>query len=510
MYLVLLEISDKKSYLFATNRLRENIGASELIYRTCTQFVLDAVKNQGGSQLWSDDPQQLRTQLRNAPQVEKAAIEIIIATSGKTLLLTKERAKAENIISEVTARALCEAPSLDVCGIISEPFDWQNDNIHWQIKTIHKQFEEIHHPQQSARFPNLPIAALCVNSGLPAQTLDAEGKEISATCQAKQKMAELCKRVKNVSQLEECFEDLSWLALVHVDSYQSKIFLDFDKHIGSADNRLYVNKLRLFSLALEEATEKAYHKALNVLEALKKEKKTLSIAPLILGRDEVTVICDGRYALEFTRLFLKAFEKQTTNLGIIPEKQLSAAAGVSITKCHFPFYNGYTLAEELCNQAKIVDKKTQNPCSAMDFHVLYDTSFTRLSDIRHALQVDKTRLTAKPYVVSENREAWAKQHSITGLLARIQIFLKKDNEGRRKLPNNQIHSLREGLFLGRDEANERLNLIVKRYPEFRQFLEQPSKEEEGLFRLEGNGWETRFLDALEAVDFWKEYYREDA
>lgn len=592
LYLILLETSGNQSYLFATNRLRENVGASELTYRVGTQFVLEAVKNHGGADLWSNKPRTLRHNICKDKQqpieTSDTIIEVIIATSGKALFLAKDKKIAQSIVSEVTQRALQEAPGLDICGVISQPFEWENDNIHSQIREIHKTFEEVHssRPHPLARFPNLPITTLCGNSGLPAYTTDNEGTDISAVSHVKQQLAEGWKDrigkiladsdskyfvVKSISELEKHFGGLPWFAVIHADGNGlGKVFLNFDEHIKedpnykdqqiAIQNRTYLNKLRLFSLALEKSTENAFCNALNVLENFKDGKEKighLPIVPLVLGGDDLTVICDGKYALEFTRIFLREFERQTENQeiykGIIPEivanalncPRMSACAGVAITKPHFPFHNGYALAEELLKQAKIVKEqvytnnnegvKTPYPCSAMDFHVVYNASSTSLSEIREMLTVDKdrvqndqTRLTAKPYVVTADENlyeqnhkiwglTWAKQHHIRGLLARIQALLNTDQDDRRQLPNSQVHSLREGLFLGREEANGRFNLMLKRYPDFSTFLEVPSPDDdikaEGLFRLAQNEteiyWETRFLDALEVTDLWEDFYRED-
>lgn len=145
------------------------------------------------------------------------------------------------------------------------------------------------------------------------------------------------------------------------------------------------------------------------------------------------------------------------------------------------------------------------PCSAMDFHIISNTSFTEINEIRQQLTIHQnTRLTAKPYIVTaDNKHQWAKQHHIDGLLSRIYAILKRDDYGRHLLSSSQLHQLREGLLMGRDEADGRLKLILTTNPGFRTLLEQPSKS---LFRLAEDGnWETRFLDALEAAPFWKNH-----
>ncbi len=550
MHLVLIETSGNQAYLFATNRLRENIGASELTYRVGTEFVLEAVANQGGAKLWSkkDSPQELRAKLNNAPKIDNAAIEVIIATSGKALLLVKDKPVAKAIISEVTERALQYTPGIDVCGVISQEFDWQQEDIDLKIKEVHKIFEEIRssRPHPSARFPTLPITSLCANSGLPAYRLSKDKTAISKVSDTKQKAAEhWYSRInqilqgsgysvaKSLNDMEKYFEAIDWLAIVHADGNGlGQIFMNFKDFINCPDktilenNRIYVDKLQQFSLALEDATENAFRKALRVV---KNQKIVLPIVPLVLGGDDLTVICDGKYALEFTRIFLKEFETETAQKSIFAEiakqalnaPRLSACAGVAITKPHFPFHNSYKLAEQLIKEAKTVKQKVQKdgkpyPCSAMDFQILYDSSFTELSEIRQRLLVDngKTRLTAKPYVVTPKNDleeveaGWAKNHHVNDLLTRIEIFLQKDKENRPVLPNTQVHNLREGLFLGKKEADGRLQLIFERYKEeLHKFLENDYNQDNTLFRQTETEqlWETRFIDAFEAAAFWEKY-----
>jgi len=574
MFLVLLETSGNQNYIFSTNKLRENIGASELTYRSGTQWVLDAVHSAGGPQLWAKDSQSLRDNIlneqRNQPIDATHTVEVILATSGKALLLTEQEDIAHQIIEKVTRQALAQAPGLDICGVIHE-FDWHQDCLGEINRQIHQKFERTRasRPSPTTRFLRLPVVAECPTSGLPASgvynTDDGKGKELrSQVTQGKRKSVGLAvKRLykllrqrtrpasdrfpikisDSIYALENNFtknrgQQINWLSVIHADGNGlGEIFLKFHEHIDATTpdrNRDYVNKLRRFSLALDVCTERAFLQALDVFFADVKQQKlvVLPLVPLVLGGDDLTVVCDGQYALRFTHSFLEYFERETASRdhinGIIPElaekalgkPRLSACAGVAIIKPHFPFSVAYQLAEELMSSAKTVKQKLQNsqnvpfPCSALDFHVLYYASGVELDQIREKLDLDAgtTKLWGGPYIITNPRDLqeatnfdWSQFHRWERLLSRVRVLEDKDDEGKRKLPNSQMHDLRQGLFLGKVGADAKLQLIYERYQDrgLLALVEKPRS----LFWQESPGSTiinvTGFLDAIAAASFLK-------
>jgi hypothetical protein len=555
MHLVLLETSGNQHYIFSTNKLRENVGASQLTYLAGTQFVLEVVEAIGGPKgLWSDRSIELRANLsdpdKNVPiNRSQTQAEVILATSGKALVLVKDNDTAKKLVEKVTLHALKEAPGLDLCGVVSKVFDWDKEPLHEIVKSVHNRYEEVRASRTSPqeRFQLFPIIELCLSSGLPAADAVEEGEDIlacSRTSLAKRKRFDPWfkriqrliedtgfKLVRNIDKLEK---DLNWIAVVHGDGNGlGQIMLKFHEHADTRDaskNRDYVDKLRRFSLALEGCTEEAFKTALSVFPPSKKGQ--LPLVPLILGGDDLTVVCHGAYAIPFTRRFLQEFESQTARRdnfdSIIPEiadkalgaDHLSACAGIAITKPHFPFHSGYDLAEALLGSAKTVKKQVQGkkgpyPCSAIDFHALYDASGVDFDVIRARLQVDdgNTLLTAKPYVVTSMTDAWvksvvegcdwAKAHHIDELDRRIEAITAEE-EGRRKLPNSQLHDLREGLFLGYEGADARMKLMRHRYADqgLNELLES-REPEPSLFRVYPEGKrKNRLLDAMDVVEFW--------
>jgi hypothetical protein len=540
--LVLIETAGNQAYIFATNKLRENVGASELTYQTGTRFVLEAVANAGGPNLWPETdgsvhPDRIRRALRdtrqNPPIGNGNPVEVILAVSGKALLLVEHEALGRHIVRQVTLRALREAPGLEVWGAVSRDFDLASVSIHEVIKEVHQDYERVRSrlPGPLTRFQRLPIVMDCATSGLPAARWDNSGRDPGprsamsfAKIQAAQNGLKRIRQIVSDARLPHSpdhLEDLGcdWLAIIHADGNGlGRLFLNFDKCVESSAPRGshqwnwdYIEQLRNFSLALDECTENAFTEALGTLRP---RRDRLPIVPLVLGGDDLTVVCDGQQALLFTVKFLESFEQAARNHQDIEtiianfrqtelgQKHLphglTGCAGVAIIKPHFPFFAGYELAEALLKSAK-----QRKPESAFDFHILYDASNPDLDRIRQEWTLDngETMLTARPYVVSSHANAQG-HHHWSKLVEKVQA-IQATEDNRRKLPNSMLHELREGLFLGRKQADARLQLVLPRYR--KQGLETLLGDNNSLFWSEREGsrtiWRTALLDAMDAAEF---------
>src|SRR5205823_5134916 len=105
LHIVLIETSGNQNYIFATNKLRENVGASELTYQAGTTFVLDAVCEAGGPDLRMGFPDSLLDGQRNPPLTRSGhPVEVILAVSGKALLLVRDDATGQEIVRTVTLK----------------------------------------------------------------------------------------------------------------------------------------------------------------------------------------------------------------------------------------------------------------------------------------------------------------------------------------------------------------------------------------------------------------------
>ena len=556
LFLGLLETAGNQAYIFATNRLRENVGASQRVWQAGVEFTCraaEAVTN-------CADFERLRESARKGPATharamasmpridDGAAIEVVVATSGKALFLAREREHAEELIAHATRMAVEKAPGLSLRGAVVPITGCDARAANAAVRDVHEELEMLRDrlPAPEIRFPTLPVLEPCASSGLPAAKIvkhrdsgrsptaysDVTLAKQNASRGGYRRISQSIDRSGEEKAIDETVGDLErhadWIGIVHADGNGiGQLFLEFGNICGEATLRGYFDTYREFSSSLDMCGVAAFRAALKEIyppDPKKKEQGKIPLLPLVLGGDDLTVICDGRISVRFAAAYLAEFQKQTTQCNVlgrpsvIPKMlrsknkaadgdwtSLGAAAGVAITKPHYPFHRGYELAEELLKKAKTAKNKIGVSRCAVDFHVLFDGAETALDDLRERWTLPSTHsLTARPYVLGEDGDGenpWARHRQWRDVQEAAGELRDSST-----LARSQQYALRAALFRGPEAADRQLALIRHRYQKFpwdTVATKAADRPWSLFFPVEGEGKDgavCRLLDALELAD----------
>lgn len=203
----------------------------------------------------------------------------------------------------------------------------------------------------------------------------------------------------------------------------------------------YTKVFRKLSETIEQATVAAtrqaaqaelVEKAVLRHDANGNRYQVMPARPLVLGGDDLTMIVRGDLAIAFTEKFLTAFEEHTEKLfsrfkqeykkqGInlrIPTG-LTACAGISFVKASQPFYLAYRLAESLCKTAKTRSKQTLSEDGRIPASLAFHRITTSVIDeyetvCQRELTTPSGLLTMQPYAAGKI------QPKTTGIFPRLQ------------------------------------------------------------------------------------------
>ncbi|MEO3807199.1 hypothetical protein [Nonomuraea sp. B1E8] len=522
---VVIGTSGTQRFIFESTKRRENVGASHLVTRIEEAWLDDALPGLGADRA---------TRIRTGP------LEVVTANAGGITALVRDPDLGRSLVTAITSRALRDAPGLDVCGVVGPPFDWNGADVlaealhHARAKLPHARLA---HPGPQSRFPGLPIAARCTSSGLPAQSImsPAPGEAPqprSAASLAKlrafepalgrlaDKMGPLRGQTDRTRPglhgvVEHLGERADWVAVVHVDGNGlGRVFQNLPtvmKHQGKSTAEEYADGLRDLSQGVDDCVEKAFRRTVAELEANGDALVDghLPLLPLVLGGDDLTVVCDGTVALAFAERYLTLFKEHTQEdervgglLRKAGEPALGACAGVAIVKRQYPFRSAVALAEELTQEAKSVKIKLGTDRCALSFHVLYESAFADLERLRAGTTLpDGTRLTAQPYVVGDpghDPTGWSSHRHWNDLRRRVGALSRTNDDGDKVLAGGQTHDLRAGLFVGKDVADSRFSLLATRLG---GVVTDLAGDERSLFWTHDGAAHTGLLDAMDAVGF---------
>ncbi|MGV8122533.1 MAG: hypothetical protein AB2L14_22475 [Candidatus Xenobiia bacterium LiM19] len=510
VFAVLIDTVSIQNYVFGSNRLKENLGASYLIgdvYETPLKDVMKEILPESADvfEKWREKPDDLL--------INTHPFEIGYIGGGNALLLFQKREIAEKFIREWTTRLLLKAPGVATAVALNE-FDCEqfSDSLK-KLFLILQDNKSRYHPQTV--IPRHGITAECTRSNLSMEIwcdeIPENGAYISSVTNAKIKAAKENERYFNTlfrGNLCEsyCFTDEfeqlgstpgenSHIAVVHIDG----------NGMGKRFQKLNdLPSLRRLSISVHKATHRAFETLLTALgeslpQLINNEEINIvkenglnkfPLRPIILGGDDITFVTDGRLGVYCADIFIREFEKQTVS----DEQPLSACGGIAVIGTKFPFHRGYELSESLCRNAKKTRKRENDIGSWIDFHLAYGGFSGSLESIRNThYKSIRGSLLMRPYKIGKKDDRGL--DTLLDNSAILKFGASKEDKG---LPNLKIKELREVLTQGEGAAES--------------FVQQLQYRNYALPKLDGKNYhlnlfehsKTPYFDMIEILELYPE------
>jgi hypothetical protein len=437
MILTVVDNSGIQNYIFGSNRLKDNIGGSQLVWEATGIWAEECCKIAGGEKHYSG--------------------------GGNFMANFPEEHQSRQFERILTRYVLCHAPGLKV--VVAHHECEQID-----AEAIQQAFQNLRQEKAcrglSLPLGTLPITQPCGITGLPSITIDAKenNSPVSLSIQKQRDTAtrgndrlgdDLAsekgyKYPYDSDELGRDKHDQSYIAVVHADGNGlGRRLIEIARREGS-------DGVKAFSEAVNTASVAALKKTLKSLEAiitgydlthgrihisLKADKSNsdtlyLPFRPIVYGGDDVTFVCDGHLGIALATCYLEAFEKETSEPEIaaaIGGYGATACAGIAIVKTHYPFSRAYQLAEDLCKSAKakasaLVKADALSPNSLKPEGYSYLDWYFALSGVTESLtkmrekeyQVSEGSLSARPVSLKETESgvSWKEIEEQIGMLQR--------------------------------------------------------------------------------------------
>ncbi len=544
-------------YIFGSNRLRENVGASELVRLATGQWALEAVMKVTGERHNIKDEQ--LSEFNDAFKIEAdehpQAAEVIYAGGGNIVIIFRAEDNAKEFAYQLTRRALDEAPGLSLV-VAHSHFVWDHkqqtgDRVGQVVENL---IGLNLAARKAGRLPSSPllglgVTAACESTGLVAVQTN-EGKYRGASLKLREReptrLISREARAKLVAseganqwlrsdamfapELDGWFDfpseidDLgrlkgeeSYVAVMHADgnSIGQRIQTISDQFPEPKDNRPYIDAMRRFSQGLNKSgVEALRHTVGRLTRSLRYAQDTgqelvasvlpmrqnvdgkhlLPFRPLVFGGDDVTFLCNGQLGVSLAAIYLEAFERET-------EKHLNekmrACAGVAIVKMHYPFARAYQLSEELLRKAKRFSKP--HKASALDWHFATGGLSGSLEEIRYREYAVGERsleksLLLRPLLLHANGDE-LESRVWSDRVEKLTRVFKDDPQWKQK--RNKVKALREALREGGAKVKQFcLSYGIKSLPALVAGQEQNYQQ---------TGWQGDrcvYFDAIELMDHY--------
>lgn len=497
-YLVLWEVSQKQKYIFSTNRLKENRGASIIIENIVSQLPKSIDPSYGENLVYNG--------------------------GGSSLYYFKREEETREFIKKVSRKVLKTYPGVEVF-MAYKGFNPRREKISQTIDSLYEDLEKKKSRREHAGGRlSYGIERLCVSTKLPASKIvDAYGKK---RAYSEESLVKIRESEKNSDKFKELvpsdilineFEDLigdgkNYIGVVHIDGNKMGLkfnkLKDYYKFEGDdylEENKRYIENLKDFSKRIEDSFESAFKYMTDTInsqlnrekleEVSKIDQGKFPLIPIIVAGDDISYVVNGSIAIDSARLFLEYLDQEEIEIYPGEKVDIKACAGVAIVRTGYPFSKAYELAESLCENSKKKlreDYGEEEDYCLIDWHIDQGDIFGSIEEIRkeYYRARDGKYLNMRPLYIN-NQDKW---RNFDNFLA-LGKELSRTNESLDQPARNKIKQLREVLRRGENETE----IYLKSYALENNFA-APLGIEGSNYCF--NGDRCMYYDLLETMDFY--------
>lgn len=412
--LAMYDIRGKQEYIYKSNKMKEIIGASGIIRDCFRDYLYPA------AELCSEKGIFCYTEMTNHADFSRETFvahvgngeeggyigEVIYDGGGNFFVLYRDM-KAYQEVNRIFYRMLMESTySLRVLTSYVEGVDFDN------YKDDQRRLYEVHRTREQKETMMNPVNALPIvqvdyRTFMPLSEMqNVGGMQRKVTYESKQKYKKY-ESERDKVEGERILDRIvtqrgkeSLLAVIYIDGNNMGAQVENCLNGTDASYESSVNALRRFSAEIQE-----YYidKRIEDVDALLKGKEKQNRRFAVHAGDEITFICNARYAYEVALEYLKKLA--TDNMG---EALRTSCAGIAIFHSHMPFSEAYRIAEECCESGKkLMKKEGIANASLIDFHYCQGAIGTSLDDIRK--QEENEDLSRPWFVMLDKTEKASKE-----------------------------------------------------------------------------------------------------
>ena len=404
-YLTILEVSQKQAYIFASNRLQDNIINSAVIaWVMSPKYFEQKTKGEG---LFSPED------------------NLVYSGGGHTVLEFSSMEQARQFSRIITATIRKEYPGIEVF-VKTVEYDG-NKTAGENLKELTAALERKKALREAAfhqgsfgveKIDSTTLTPIASDKQEQEGKMPEEERVIDDMLSAKEYGYEKCLEFKELGGSKG---KSNFIAVVHIDgnAMGKRVEKLYQKNRDASWDD-YKRKLRQFSDAIDSDFKAAYKEMVQTvaknlsegrLAELNRTGKKFPVRRIITAGDDICFVSEGRIGVECAVAFIRALNRK---INAEDKEGYAACAGVAIVHQKYPFYRAYELAEQLCSNAKrfgvAIDRNLGSEVSSVDWHIEYGEMKDSLEEIREGYTTaEGNRLELRPYIVTAPEEVSAKE-----------------------------------------------------------------------------------------------------